>query len=158
MLTLRKFSFRSFDWTLLISVLLLMAMGIAAIYSVDLSRGEGLLFFKKQLIALSIGMALLLVASVTQYTFFRSYAKLFYLLAVLLLIAVLLFGNSIRGTKGWFGFGGFSFQPVEAAVVFFWHRCHDAFCHGTGYVPARFGFGYAARSSVAWYYAARASA
>lgn len=35
----------------------------------------------------------------------------------MLLIGVVAFGANIRGTKGWFVFSGFSFQPVEMAKV-----------------------------------------
>jgi len=112
-----KFSSRSFDWPLLISVFLLVAMGLAAIYGIDLSRGTELLYFRKQLISVGIGSVSLLIASLLQYTFFRSYAKLFYIFALVLLVSVLLFGVDIRGTRGWFNFGGLSFQPVEVAKV-----------------------------------------
>src|SRR5205809_153833 len=113
MISLRKFSSRSFDWTLLISTLLLVAIGLTAIYSVDLSRGPGLFYFKKQLIAMGIGLICLVGASLVQPTFFRSYAKIFYAFSLALLVGVIFFGTNIRGTKGWFTFGGFSFQPVE---------------------------------------------
>jgi len=101
----------------MVSALLLVVMGLAAIYSVDLSRGREFVYFKKQLIASGIGMLLLIGASLTQHTFFRSYAKLFYAFSLLLLTGVIFFGTSIRGTKGWFTFSGFSFQPVEVAKV-----------------------------------------
>jgi rod shape determining protein RodA len=112
-----KFSGRSFDWVLFVSVCLVVSIGLSAIYSVDLSRGQELLYFRKQLIATGVGLVLFFFASIVQYTFFRSYAKLFYFLSVLLLISVILFGVNIRGTRGWFNVGGFSFQPVEAAKV-----------------------------------------
>lgn len=114
---LGKFSSRSFDWVLFLSVCLTIAMGLAAIYSVDLSRGQELVYFRKQFLSVAVGMTLLVLASATQYTFFRSNAKLFYVLSLLLLVSVILFGVNIRGTRGWFNFGGFSFQPVEAAKV-----------------------------------------
>jgi rod shape determining protein RodA len=50
-------------------------------------------------------------------SFFRSAAKLTYLLSLLLLIGVLIFGENIRGTKGWFQIFSFSFQPAELAKV-----------------------------------------
>lgn len=117
MLSLRKFSPRSFDWTLFVTAALLVAMGMTAIYSVDLSRGAGLVYFKKQLISAGLGFVFLFGASLVQYAWFRSYAKLFYVFSLLLLGAVLLFGTNIRGTKGWFVFGGFSFQPAEVAKI-----------------------------------------
>lgn len=114
---LEKYSWRNFDWPLAISVFLLSAVGLTAIYSIDLSRGAELNLLKKQLIAAGLGLFLFFVASSTAPNFFRAYAKWFYGLCVVLLVAVLLFGENIRGTTGWFNFGGFNFQPVELAKL-----------------------------------------
>ncbi|MDD4476662.1 MAG: rod shape-determining protein RodA [Patescibacteria group bacterium] len=117
MFSFGKFSTRSFDWPLFLTAVLLTVVGILAIYSVDLSRGFGLELVKKQLIALSIGVAILFFLSISRYTFFRFSAKWWYFFSLILLVAVLFFGKTIRGTTGWFDFGGFSFQPVEFAKV-----------------------------------------
>ena len=110
-----KFSWRNFDWGLMGAVFFLILIGLAAIYSVDLSRGSELVYFRKQSIALLIGTILLFWAAGRQSGFFRSYAKWSYFLCILALIAVLFFGTTIRGTRGWFSVFGFSFQPVELA-------------------------------------------
>lgn len=115
MLNLSKFSPRSFDWLLFFSALLLCALGLAAIYSVQLSRGPEVEYVRKQLIAIGIGLFGLFFASLMQPSFFRTLSKPFYLFSLLLLLLVLVFGTTIRGTRGWFAFGGFSFQPVELA-------------------------------------------
>jgi hypothetical protein len=41
---LKKFSTRNFDWVLMMAVGLLMILGLEAIYSVDLSRGNEVVF------------------------------------------------------------------------------------------------------------------
>jgi rod shape determining protein RodA len=117
MITLQKFSIANFDWKLFGAVLLLVAIGLAAIYSVDLSRGAELVFFKKQLVASSIGIFILFGASFTHCAFWRHTAKWWYLLSFLLLILVLIFGTTIRGTRGWFDLSFFSVQPVEIAKI-----------------------------------------
>ncbi|TSC84001.1 MAG: Uncharacterized protein G01um101413_804 [Parcubacteria group bacterium Gr01-1014_13] len=117
MLNLQKLSPRSFDWPLFTAVFLLILMGMAAIYSVDLSRGVNLFYFKKQLLALSIGLVILFVAGMSQHTLWRYLAKWWYLFSLLLMVSVLIFGQTVRGTRGWFSFGGFSFQPVEMAKI-----------------------------------------
>ncbi len=117
MFSLAKFSGRSFDWLLFLAVFFLIAFGLMAIYSVDLSRGSELFYFKKQLVALSLGLLLLFIASLNQYTFFKTYARWFYFFSIILLITVLIFGQNIRGTTGWFYFLGLSFQPVELTKV-----------------------------------------
>ncbi len=145
---LSKFSPRSFDWVLVGAVLLLMALGLAAIYSVDLSRDVTLNLFRKQFIAAVVGLTGLAVVSTFQPSWFRSSAKMVYAGAVLALVAVLIFGSEIRGTKGWFALPGFSFQPVEfakagvililAAIAGKWGRRFDriVFIFGTGFFIA----------------------
>lgn len=112
-----RVSWREFDWPLLAAIFLLCAIGFAAIYSVDLSRGSALIYSKKQLVAFGVGAVFLFLSAFAAPTIFRAYAKWFYSLTVLFLVAVLFFGENIRGTTGWFAFPGFSIQPVEFAKV-----------------------------------------
>lgn len=148
MLRLNRLSLRGFDWPLLAAIFLLCAIGFAAIYSVDLSRGAALIYTKKQMIAFFAGAICLLVAGFTSPSFFKFYAKWIYATALLLLLAVLFFGHAVRGTTGWFSFGGFSFQPVEFAkyalilmfayvAVNFGRRFEKPlFFFGTGFIAA----------------------
>lgn len=117
MFSLQKLSSRSFDWQLFTVVILLVLMGMAAIYSVDLSRGSNLFYFKKQLLALGIGLLFFFIASLSQHTLWRYLAKWWYLFSLLLMVLVLIFGQTIRGTKGWFSLAGLSFQPMELAKI-----------------------------------------
>ncbi len=110
-------TFRGYDAILLFTALILSCIGLAAIYSVDLSRGEGLSFFSRQVLALGIGFVGLFIFSRVHITFYEAHAKFFYLTAVILLVSVLFFGTTIRGTTGWFRVFGFSFQPAEFAKI-----------------------------------------
>lgn len=110
-------AWREYDWVLTTVVFILTAIGLAAIYSVDLSQGSSLLFFPRQCLAAAIGLGVFFIAGALHATVYRASARLFYLGAAILLIAVLLFGVTIRGTTGWFRFAGFSFQPAEFAKV-----------------------------------------
>lgn len=136
---------REFDWILVSIVAVLIAISLSAIYSIDLSRGDSLIFFPTQLIALGIGLVLLIVLGSLHVTFYESSAKLFFLGSLALLVAVLFFGVTIRGTTGWFRIAGFSFQPAEFAKV--------AIVLMLAYVTARQGrlysrFGYVAVTGV----------
>lgn len=110
-------SLRYYDWTLSIVIFILVIIGLTAIYSVDLSRGETLIYFPTQSIAFGIGVVMLFLTSSFHMTLYQSSAKTAYILALLLLVGVLFFGVTIRGTTGWYRFGGFSFQPAEFAKV-----------------------------------------
>lgn len=113
-----KFEFwRKLDWSILSILLIIIVISLSAIYSVDISHGEKLTYFPTQAIALGIGLVAMFVAIFLQAGFYRSSAKIVYIFSLILLVAVLFFGNSIRGTTGWFRFGGFSFQPAEFAKL-----------------------------------------
>ncbi|KKW36463.1 MAG: Rod shape-determining protein RodA [Candidatus Uhrbacteria bacterium GW2011_GWC2_53_7] len=105
---------RQFDWWMGLSVLVLVAFGFAAIYSVALSQSLGeFISLKKQAIALGIGLVLIIGLVGSNYRVLLSFSPHLYVLGILLLLAVLFFGETVRGTTGWFRLGGFSFQPVE---------------------------------------------
>ncbi|MCX6798288.1 MAG: FtsW/RodA/SpoVE family cell cycle protein, partial [Candidatus Falkowbacteria bacterium] len=73
--------------------------------------------FKKQILFIIIGLVVLFGLAFTDWHFLKSLNKYLYILAALILGAVLLFGTTIRGTRGWFNFGGFNFQPVEFVKI-----------------------------------------
>ncbi len=109
---------KKLDWLLLAVTILLVLFGLVALYSVSLSLGEAsFLNFKKQIIFLIIGLILSFGISFLDYRFFRIFNWVIYCLAAILLILVLFFGQTIRGTTGWFSFGFFNLQPVEIAKL-----------------------------------------
>lgn len=107
---------KGFDWPLFVSSLFLVFLGLSVIYSTSLAAGG--IRFEKQLIFLVFGIVLLLIFSYIDYRKLGSYWWVLYLFSLLLLGSVLVFGTLIRGTKGWFVWGSFSFQPVEIVKVF----------------------------------------
>lgn len=109
---------KNFDWILLVAVVLLVLFGLVEIYSVALGQETlSLLNFKKQVIFILVGLALMFLLAFTDFYFLKSLNKYFYILAALILVAVLFFGSTIRGTRGWFALGGFNFQPVEFVKI-----------------------------------------
>ena len=105
---------KNFDWILFSAILLLVSFGLAEIYSVALGKGGAdLNFFKKQVIFVLIGLVLFFILAFFDYNNFRSFSGYLYFIGIISLVAVLLFGRTVRGTTGWFGVGGFGFQPVE---------------------------------------------
>ncbi len=115
--------FARFDWVLLLAVIVLFAFGATAIYSVGLGKDpQDFSFFYKQLTTFAIGMGLIVSVGMIHYRLVRNFSVLIYLSACILLISVLFFGNTVRGTRGWFNILGFGFQPVEfvklALIIF----------------------------------------
>ena len=76
----------------------------------DLSQNYG-----KQLIWISTSAFLALVILIIDAKFFSTFSYVIYLLVIVMLIGVLLFGKEIAGSKSWFQIGSFSLQPSEFA-------------------------------------------
>ncbi len=111
---------KKIDWLIVTAIILLALFGLAAIYSVALGQGLGEFYnFQKQLVWLFSGIVLMLMVANIDYRLWRRFGWLGYGLAVILLILVLTpLGSTIRGSRGWFDLGFFSFQPVELMKLF----------------------------------------
>ncbi len=107
---------KSFDQTLFILIFLLVIIGLVLQYSLSLST-PGINFFVKQCIFVSVGFLFFFVISFIDFRFIKATAFSIYLLSILLLISVLIFGKELRGTKGWLDLGFFNFQPAELAKL-----------------------------------------
>lgn len=114
---MRWWEYRNIDWTLFFAVLGVTVLGLLAIASVDLSYGAGFVFLQKQLISLALGIVCVVVLIKTPPAVLRATSRTWYFVALALLVLVLFFGSAIRGTRGWFNFGTFNFQPVEFAKI-----------------------------------------
>lgn len=110
---------RGLDVLLLVSTLLLCVMGFAALYSIGLGKEDATDFslLMRQLIAFAIGCSIIIVLSLIHYIRLRSGSIFIYACSLVALLIVLFAGQEIRGTRGWFEFGLFSFQPVEYAKI-----------------------------------------
>ena len=107
------------DWILLLSTLLLLGIGLAVLYSISASipNEGGLSVFWRQIIFTLVGIACMLFFAFFNYQSLKSKSTLIYFLTLLVLLTVLIFGLTIRGTAGWIGIGSFHIQPVEIAKL-----------------------------------------
>ncbi len=111
---------RRIDWYLFGALFALISIGLLMIYGIGTSYEiMSLVQFRKQIIALIIGCAFMLLFIIWDYRQLRSYGLVAYAVGFVLLLAVLIIGEEVRGTKGWFRLGTVGVQPVELAKVFF---------------------------------------
>lgn len=112
--------FHNLDWGILISSIFLILIGCATLYSLELNRQQpDFSLLIRQSMAALLGFFLLTVCLFVDFRHFRDYAYILYAIALLMLVAVLIFGATIRGTTGWFSLYGLTFQPVEIFKIFF---------------------------------------
>ena len=110
------------DQGLLLLVLLLLVCGLVFLYSTSAYNGrvkfhDSAYYFKKQLFATSLGLMGMYLISCMDYHVLVRFAPFFYLISLLLSLAVLLFGDEYNGSKRWLSIGPLSFQPSEFAKV-----------------------------------------
>ena len=108
------------DITLQISVLVLVLFGLVTLYSTSAYNGkvrfmDAGYYFKKQLFATALGLAVMAFVSHMDYHLFARYAVLGYVVSLSLSAAVLVVGDSYNGSKRWLSIGPLSFQPSEFA-------------------------------------------
>lgn len=104
---------RKIDWVTFATMILLGALGLVVVYSTTLSEGGGFNRAQKQGLSFVIGLTVFFVMCVIDYRAWRSYAKVFYVGLLVVLTAVLFLGTNVRGTRSWFDFGFYRFQPSE---------------------------------------------
>ena len=107
--------FKKLDWWLIVSAVLITGFGLTSIYSSSLPKGN-FLNFEKQIVFFIIGLALMLLISFSDYRVLRNNSSLIlvlYSICLLLLVGLFFFAPEIRGTRGWYKIGLFSFDPIE---------------------------------------------
>ena len=114
---MNSISIKKFDVVSILIVSLLIIIGLVNIYSSTYFDNMSFFSFEnpfgKQLIFTLISLIIFLFILVSDDRFFFRYSSIIYLLGIILLIAVVIFGNEVKGAKSWFSLMGFSLQPSE---------------------------------------------
>jgi len=109
------------DMVLLVAVLLIAIAGIFFLYSAtyDKEAGGGSIDPKvfKQAIWVGVGVVLMLLVANTDYLKIVDMAYILYLLNLLALVLLLVFGGERYGARRWLSVGPFSVQPSEFMKV-----------------------------------------
>lgn len=124
----KKKSFSSFlnnpiDFTLLITILLLLTIGLVMVLSASspsaLSEsGDSYKYFSKQLLFAILGIIAMLFISKIDYRFYQKFYKHAWIVSLILLALVLLIGKNINGAKRWIYLTEtLSFQPSELVKI-----------------------------------------
>ena len=111
---MRKRDFKNMEWGMLIAAVILTVIGIVALFSATQETGNE--EFKKQIIWFAISAIFLLITMITNYEVLVKLSPIFYIVTIILLIAVL-FTEPVNGATSWFNIGSFSFQPSEFAKI-----------------------------------------
>ena len=112
---MNKQFFKNLEWRVLICSLLLLAIGLFALYSATINKG--LVDFTKQVRWFIVSIPFLLFFTFVDYNKILKYSAFFYIIFIGLLVGVL-FTSPISGATSWYNLGELSFQPSEIGKIF----------------------------------------
>jgi rod shape determining protein RodA len=106
---------RSFDWALLGTALLLAIYGVAMISSATRGTQDLADLWQRQALFAVSGLALVLLVAAFDYRFYENLHRLLYVVTIVLLVAVLAVGEITQGVQRWLGTN--AIQPSELAKI-----------------------------------------
>jgi len=112
---MKKRMFRNIEWGILVCSILLIIVGMVALFSA--TQGTEQEELKKQIIWFIISIPIMIVVILIDYEIIAKVSPFFYGIFLILLVAVL-FTEPVNGATSWFNFGFLSFQPSEMIKIF----------------------------------------
>jgi rod shape determining protein RodA len=106
-----------FDFGLFIPAIILICIGLVAVYSSTLNHPVAGGNFQKQLVWAIIAMFTFFIVYSLPTNSFKYLISPAYLLSIALLLVVLVAGRKVSGARSWLDFGAFGFQPSEIAKI-----------------------------------------
>jgi len=109
-----------FDWTTIIIFLLLVGFGWLNILSAS-HVGETVDYFNfsqpygKQLVFILQTLVLIVLILAIDAKFYERFSSIIYLVSMLSLVGLFVFGKNVNGATSWYAFGGMTLQPSEFA-------------------------------------------
>jgi len=110
------------DWLSIMFCLLLVAIGWLNIYSSTFSETNPMIFdfsqlYGKQLFFIGVSIVGILLILALEANFYERFAGLLYVISLVLLLGLFIFGKTIAGATSWYDLGFFNLQPSEIAKV-----------------------------------------
>jgi len=109
-----------FDWVIIILFLLLVTFGWLNIMSAS-HVGEIQSYFDmnqlygKHLVFLGLTFVLIILILSIEAKFYERFASIIYIVAMLSLVGLFIFGKDVNGARSWYGIGSMTIQPSEFA-------------------------------------------
>ena len=115
-------AYKRIDWLTVLFYLLLVAIGWLNIYSSTFTESSSSIFdfgelYGKQLIFIGISLISILAILALEASFYERFSSVLYIISMVLLLGLFVFGKTIAGATSWYDLGFFNFQPSELAKV-----------------------------------------
>jgi len=105
------------DWTTVLIYGLLVLMGWLNIFStsipIEFTEFDFGDYYGKQLIFILLTIPVIIAVLTIDAKIYEKFSFVFYILGIVLLLGLFVFGKTVKGQTNWYGFGSFGFQPSE---------------------------------------------
>lgn len=108
---IKLYKLRDYDFRLVIALIILSFIGVLLVGSAEASLRN------RQLMGMILGLIIMVVVSLMDFSWILNFSWVIYILNILLLLAVRLFGSDANGATRWISIGGFRFQPTELTKI-----------------------------------------
>ena len=110
------------DWLTVLFYLLLVSIGWVNIYSSTFNEADSSIFdfgtlHGKQLFFILASLASIVILLAVEASFYERFSSVFYMISMLSLLGLFVFGKTISGATSWYDLGFFNLQPAEFAKV-----------------------------------------
>ncbi|QLE00654.1 rod shape-determining protein RodA [Galbibacter sp. BG1] len=111
---------KKLDWFTVLLYALLVFIGWLNIYSASYTGEAGSIlntssYYGKQLIFIIVSICLIILILSVEAKFYERFAGIIYLLSLLSLAGLFIFGKNVNGATSWYAIGGMTLQPSEFA-------------------------------------------
>jgi rod shape determining protein RodA len=107
------------DWISVFIYIILVIMGWLNIYSSSLSLSDESFtldltqFYGKQLLSIALAIPLIYIVLAVDGKFYEKFSSIIYVIGLLSLAGLFVFGKTVKGQANWYSFGAFGLQPSE---------------------------------------------
>jgi rod shape determining protein RodA len=111
---------RRIDWLTVFLYLALVIMGLVNIYSSSITTENASLFdfeqlYGKQFYFIMASLVAIIIIMALEFHFFERFSSIIYIISIIALLGLFIFGKTIAGATSWYSFGFFNLQPSEFA-------------------------------------------
>jgi len=108
---LKLYKLRDYNFRLVILLVITTVIGVMLVNSADSSLRN------KQIFGMFLGLFVMVVVSLIDYSWIMRFYTIIYLVNLVMLIIVIIFGVATNGAARWVNIGGFQFQPTELSKI-----------------------------------------
>ena len=106
------------DWLIITIYILLAGFGIGNILSSSISGEEISLFefdnlYSKQLVFFMISILFAFLVMTIEVKFYERFASIFYLISIVILLGLFVFGKRVNGALSWYDLEDLTFNPAN---------------------------------------------